>query len=220
MAIKIKNWSKFQHYDKRKPIWIKLYRELLEDINWFNLDPVASKMLVNLWLIASENFGELPDIKTISFRLRMNEKDVSKSLSMLSEWLILDDSIMLAERYQVAMLEKRREDKRREYIHPSDVVVLEHKPKELTPIQKIVKGWKLLTGIPVEGEESKAWDRVHFARNAKSAKSLIDLFGFEDAVKCMEYIYYYMADKKLDCTIETVVKRSDLYREKMAGGVK
>lgn len=87
-------------------------------------------------------------------------------------------------------------------------------------LQKVVKGWKILNGIPTEGEESKSWDQVHFSRNAKAAKSLLNLFGYPGAVFCMEFIFDLQAKNKMDCTLETVVKRSDLYREKIGGMVR
>lgn len=91
-------------------------------------------------------------------------------------------------------------------------------PRTLTPVQNIVKGWKMLTGIPTEGEESKVWDKVHFARHVRSADQLLTLFGnWETAVECMEYVYDELTKKKLTCTIETVVKRSDSFRERLAG---
>jgi hypothetical protein len=89
--------------------------------------------------------------------------------------------------------------------------------KQDSELQKVVKGWKFLNGLPTDGPESQAWDRVHFARHAKSAKSLLDLFGYEDAVNCMEYVFSEMSKKKLTCTIETIVKHSDSFREKLAG---
>ncbi len=91
--MKIKNWAKHQHFKDRKPPWIKLYRDILDDIEWSELDGDDAKTLVMLWLIASENSGELPDVKTLAFRLRKSTKDVEKQLSRLSKWLI-------SERYQ------------------------------------------------------------------------------------------------------------------------
>lgn len=96
-------------------------------------------------------------------------------------------------------------------LKPKEAPLPETRP--LTDVQKVIKGWKILTNIPTEGPESKSWDQVHFARNAKSAKLLIDLFGYDAAVRCMEYIFYWMQERKLDCTLETVVKRSDIFRE-------
>lgn len=91
----------------------------------------------------------------------------------------------------------------------------ETKPE--TQIQKVVKGWKMLNELPIEGPESAEWDKVHFPRHAKSAKSLLGLFGYEGAINCMEHVFWEMKNKKLSCTIETIVKHSDLYREKLAG---
>ena len=114
---KIKNWNDFQHFKDRSPIWIKVYRGLLNDIEWANLEPIDAKILVELWLLGSETDGYLPDIKTISFRLRKDIKIIEKSLSHLNHWIIEDDNKMISERYQVDALEKRREEnivKRRE----------------------------------------------------------------------------------------------------------
>lgn len=110
MTLKIKNWNKFQHYgDSRRPIWIKLYRELLDDVHWHELDPLAAKCLVMMWLIASENDGNLPDSKALAFRLRISERELKSLLSQLNNFLEQDDSKLLAESYQVASLYKEKE---------------------------------------------------------------------------------------------------------------
>ena len=90
--MRIKGWGKFQHFKDRKPIWIKLYRDLMDDLEWFTLDGDSAKCLVMLWLIASEMDGELPDIKTISFRLRSTIKETTKLIGNLSHWIEVDDS--------------------------------------------------------------------------------------------------------------------------------
>ena len=92
--MRIKNWHQFQHFKDRKPPWIKLYRDLLDDLDWHELEPKASKVLVQLWLIASEDNnqqGNLPSIKSLAFRLRMPEKDLSVCIAKLNHWLIQDD---------------------------------------------------------------------------------------------------------------------------------
>jgi hypothetical protein len=107
--MKIKNWSKFQHFKDRKPPWVKLYRELLDDIEWHLLDPKAAKVLTMLWLIASEDDGCLPDIKTLAFRLRLSETETKTAVLKLSHWLIQDDINMISERYQSDSLETEKE---------------------------------------------------------------------------------------------------------------
>jgi hypothetical protein len=99
--VKIKNWHKFQHFKDRRPPWVKLYRDLLDDPDWHALDPAASKVLVMLWLIASENDGTLPDARKLSFRLRMKENALIQLLNGLSHWLEQDDITTISDRYQV-----------------------------------------------------------------------------------------------------------------------
>ena len=114
--MKIKNWSQFQHFKDRKPPWIKLYRDLLDDVDWFELDPKDAKNLVMLWLMASENMdGELPPPKTIAFRLRMKEKDVKSMLSRLSGWFDDDDIRVISEGYQVVIPETETETETETY---------------------------------------------------------------------------------------------------------
>lgn len=95
----VKNWDRFQHFKDRSPPWIKLYRDLLDDIQWHKLDPVAAKALVMIWLIASENSGNLPDIEELAFRLRMPEEQVKSVLSKLGHWLDQPDITVISERY-------------------------------------------------------------------------------------------------------------------------
>jgi hypothetical protein len=107
--MKIKNWSQFQHFKDRRPPWIKLYREILDDIEWHELDPKSAKVLVMIWLIASESDGCLPDIKKLAFRLRMTEKDTEASLSKLSHWLERDDANVISSGYHGDLLERETE---------------------------------------------------------------------------------------------------------------
>lgn len=98
--IKIKNWDKFQHFKDRRPPWIKLYRDLLDDKRWFDLKGEDAKTLVMLWLIASENGGSLNDLEDLCFRLRKSEKDLKSSIKRLNHWLEHDDINVISERYQ------------------------------------------------------------------------------------------------------------------------
>lgn len=134
----IKNWSKFQHFRDRKPPWIKLYRELLDDRDWHNLDPKAAKTLVMLWLLASENEGILPDEETIAFRLRLPVSDVKKDISKLSQWLVQSDINVISTRYQDDSLETEieTETERERFCSP--------KPKRAT---RLPEDWKPSTAL-------------------------------------------------------------------------
>jgi hypothetical protein len=93
----VKNWGKFQHFKDRKPPWIKLYRDILDDPEWFDLSGNDAKALVMLWLIASENFGCLPDIRRISFRLRITETACNALILRLKHWI---DIATISQRYR------------------------------------------------------------------------------------------------------------------------
>lgn len=120
MRYAVKNWKKFQHFKDRRPPWIKLYRDLLDDREWFKLDPSAAKLLVMLWLIASDNEGLLPELDDMVFRLRTTETELESNLSKLSHWLeqvditsdITCDINPISARYQDDAPEERREEER------------------------------------------------------------------------------------------------------------
>ena len=109
LSMRVKNWEQFQHFKDRSPIWIKLYRKLLDDRQWYDLDPASSKLLINLWLLASEHHGEHPPIPDIAFRLRLPEKQVSSSITRLSHWLIQDDINVISDCHHVVISETETE---------------------------------------------------------------------------------------------------------------
>jgi hypothetical protein len=115
MTYRIKNWKKFQHFKNRRPPWIKLYRDILDDIEWFNIPDESKSYLVMFWLLASEDkssSGYLPDIKEMSFRLRKSEEVIIHSLSTLSHWVEQDDIKVISGRYRVGSPERETERER------------------------------------------------------------------------------------------------------------
>jgi hypothetical protein len=119
---RIKNWEKFQHFSDRRPIWIKLYCELLNDIQWHRLEPLSAKILIMLWMIASEDNGSLPDIEELSFRMRMPEKQVDSTITKLSHWVERSDITPISPVYHDDALEKIREEKKKSrYVVPGDI---------------------------------------------------------------------------------------------------
>lgn len=105
--MKIRNWEKFQHYKYRNPPWIKLYRDLLNDPDWFELSGESAKGLMMLWLIASEADGYLPASNVLAFRLHISENRITSLLSDCSKWLEDDASNVLASCKQDAIPEYR-----------------------------------------------------------------------------------------------------------------
>jgi len=117
LMAKIRNWDEFQHFKDRTPPWIKLYRYLLDDPEWHDLSGDDSKVLVMLWLIASEDKameGNLPNSKILSFRLRISETKLNQSLTKLSHWLIIDDIDVISDCNQTDAPEERQRQRQRQ----------------------------------------------------------------------------------------------------------
>jgi len=113
VVARVKNWKEFQHFKDRRPPWIKLDRDLLDDPDWHELSGEEAKALVMIWLVASENDGNLPDNRKLAFRLRIDERQVETLLKYLSHWLDRDDVEMTSSQYpsdppqSVGVLEKQ-----------------------------------------------------------------------------------------------------------------
>ena len=92
--MKVKNWERFQFYQTHnradKLQWIKVYRDLLENPDWFDLTDQEARRLLELWLLASEKRGEIPPVRTVAFRLRITHEEAEKTICALREkgWLV------------------------------------------------------------------------------------------------------------------------------------
>jgi len=91
MIVRIRNWEKFQHYRHRSPPWIKLHRGVLDDDAFQALAGDDAKLLINLWLLASEAEGSLKTTsKTLAWRLRVaSTRSVSNGLTRLVSALFI-----------------------------------------------------------------------------------------------------------------------------------
>ena len=114
--MKVRNWDKFQPTMKdRNVIWIKLYRQILEDYEWHNLSSDSKATLIEILLLSSENNGQLPEVHKIAFRLRKTEDFIQKQINLLSHWL-QDDNNLITTCEQDVTLEKSREEKSKTYV--------------------------------------------------------------------------------------------------------
>ena len=58
--IVVRNWERFQHYKDRRPTWIKIYTELLDDPNFLALTPGARSVLLGVWLQTARSRRAVP----------------------------------------------------------------------------------------------------------------------------------------------------------------
>lgn len=166
-SFRIKGWETFQHFKDRRPPWIKLYRDLLDDPEWHFLDEKSAKVLIMLWLVASDDKtgkGLLPDLHHLSFRLRMDEPTLTDCISKLSHWVVSDDIAVMSERYRDDAPEKRREEIETETkeeeveIEPPHspqpencIELFPGEPKSPAPIEVFRESWNVMAekhGLP------------------------------------------------------------------------
>lgn len=114
MAIRICQWSRFQHFKDRRPIWIKLYRDLQHKREWRRLSGDAAKLLVDLWMMAADqdDSGVISScIEDVSYDLRESAEKLRVLLQeLVTQGFIEWDSAVISDRYQDVSLEKRREE--------------------------------------------------------------------------------------------------------------
>lgn len=195
----VKNWSTFQHYrDTRTggpPPWIKLYRKLLDDPQWFALSGDDAKLLIGIWLVVAETEGQLPDTTTLAFRLRVPEKDVDRALQRLKDaWLYdpngqnpeLNASSLLADCYNRREEEEKKRDNKVKIWTPSgsgsgsnsDQPVKAKGPTR-AELKTEFEAWWLIW--PRKVKKSYSFERYVLARKMASADVL--LAGARRAVK-------------------------------------
>jgi len=79
--------------------------------------------------------------------------------------------------------------------------------KELTPIQIVVRYWKVLKDFE---PEDKAWDKFNFPRYVRPANELLSAFNGDAGVAC-RYLgdkYIEMASKGFDCGFHWIARKS------------
>lgn len=146
----VKNWGRFQHFKDRRPPWVKLYRELLDDPEWSALSPAASKVLVMCWLLASESdCGNLPTVAVMAFRFRMKESVLSECLRGLTHFLIRTDITMISPRYQDDLLETEtypRETEAEADAQPAVMTPCKHHKRAIADTDKPTDKHRTLAG--------------------------------------------------------------------------
>lgn len=163
---RIKNWDRYQyHWDGRNITWIKLYKQLLDDMEWNTLSGEAAKLLINLWLLASESNGALPPDEKIMFRLRIPKSHYKQYVAELSHFVtdcddlgafcdrigaICDDPGAICDETGancdgIVALDKKRLDKKR---------------KDLVREMGFETFWHHYPRKVGKGAAEKAWDKV------------------------------------------------------------
>ena len=131
-----KNWDKYQHYKSRRPPWIKLYRDLLDDIKFHQLPDENKVVLIYLWLIASDDENGVihNDSNALAFRLHRDSNLLALTINSLISggWFIASNTLAECLQHAIPETEKRhiREEKK---VHDFEKIKSLLKPKAIKP---------------------------------------------------------------------------------------
>ena len=114
--ISVRNWRKFQHYDpnKRAPIWIKNYTDLLDDEDYLRLTARQRSILHGIWLLYAASRCKLGSSPALLGQRLGDESVRTRDIESLvhAGWIDIVASKTLAEGYQHASPEVEREVER------------------------------------------------------------------------------------------------------------
>lgn len=128
---------------------MKLHRELLDQRDIMLISACAYRLLTFFWLLASEDDlmeGNLPSLDDISFRLRMDEKEIVELLQELTPWVDHSDISPISARYQETHVEteteaykpeKYKTEKEEELLSGSESLNTDR--RKIIPYQKILE---------------------------------------------------------------------------------
>lgn len=179
--LSIKNLAKHQHYKDRRPPWIKLHAEVLDDYEFLCLQDASKAHLMLLWVLASRLENRIPyDPVFLAERLGTTtpinvQELISQGFIEVSE----DDSRPLAFRKQSAMPETETE--------------VETEKKLLSPLngakRKASNGHPpVQTGWPVEGAQlwAEKVGPITPPRIGAALKPVVDANGWPDTKAALE----------------------------------
>lgn len=112
--LSIKNFQKHQHYRDRRPPWIKLHVEILDDYAFSCLQDASKAHLMLLWVLASKLDNRIPyDLGFLTKKLGATSRlDLEELVLQGFIEISADDGKALAARKQSAMPETEAETER------------------------------------------------------------------------------------------------------------
>jgi hypothetical protein len=109
--LSVKNLKRYQHYKDRRPPWIKLHAEVLDDYAFTCLQDASKAHLMLLWVLASRMDNRIPyDLQWITQKLGATSPvDMEELILHGFIEVSQDDSTLLAPRKRSAMPETETE---------------------------------------------------------------------------------------------------------------
>ena len=117
--ITIPKLYKYQHYKHRKPVWFKVYCDILEDVRFIQLTARQKWYYIGLIILCVKNDNAVPLMPCrLAKRLSLESRSIKKSvlkMNRLGLISLVDDKKMIDKGYQKDMYireDKIRKDKK------------------------------------------------------------------------------------------------------------
>ena len=109
-------WSDLQHYKDRKPHWIKLHTDLLNNFSYSSVSIGTKATLPLLWILACEYEDGIinASIEEISFRIHIDKSTVTKAIDQLLEIGLFTNDTEPYQTVSIDSLEKEKEKEKEE----------------------------------------------------------------------------------------------------------
>jgi len=89
----VKNWERYQHYRDRRPPWIKLHSQILNDVIFCKLPAASRGLLMCIWVLAAEDDGRVVcDEESLRFRLRLEKFRLLDLIPLIGSGFLVPDS--------------------------------------------------------------------------------------------------------------------------------
>lgn len=190
MIIRPRNWKSFQHYSTRKPAWIKLHRELLDNFEFQRLHDASRALAPMLWLLASESKDATIDAdpEKLAFRLRRTPKEIVDALTPLISSgffeVVQDASKPLAGNHDLGVSEEEREteeerEKDKNSVEPSSTDVVPREANASDSVARVFAHWRETHGHQRARLDAKRRKLIHAAlKNYSEADLCQSITGY------------------------------------------
>lgn len=82
--IEIVNWDRFQHYRDRRPVWIKLHLDLLDNHDYLGLPEGSRLLLIELWMLRGRMGPQITD-STATLSRQLGHRVLRAQLERLTD---------------------------------------------------------------------------------------------------------------------------------------
>lgn len=184
--IVVRNWEKFQRYRGRRPTWIKVYIELLDDPNYLGLTDVQRSLLHGLWLMYGKSRGCVPlSVEIVNRWLELRIK--MASLQALNHAGFIEFSAQPLHQHLFTSAPKLAHKRREEKISPHTPLLREEKKNPpLTPpggdVVAVYNHWRT-----ARKKTDRRYDRISEGRRRKIVARLRE-FTADDLKQALDAV--------------------------------